>query len=320
LRTPRPALLGILGSRSGYAGRMGLIVDAFWRAAVYCLHPRVIALSFLPLVLMVGLSFGLGYFYWEVAVAQVSGWLEANEMVSMALGWLDSVGAGSLRSVLGPLIVLTLATPAIVILALLLVALMMTPAMVSLVAERRFPGLERKHGASWVGSVFWSLASTVMAMLAMLASLPLWLIPPLIMVLPPLIWGWLTYRVFAYDALADHASAEERNRLFARHRNQFLVLGVLSGYLGALPSLLWASGAMFVAMAPVLVPLAIWIYTLVFAFSSLWFAHFALAALSQDRTPAPVSGPSAGSVLVPSTPSVEDAVLLPPRIPPPSSP
>lgn len=299
---------------------MGLIIDAFWRAAVYCLHPRVIALSFLPLLLMVGLSFGLGYFFWEVAVARVSEWLEANELVSMALGWLDSVGAGSLRGVLGPLIVLTLATPVVVVVALLLVALMMTPAMVSLVAERRFPGLERKHGASWVGSAFWSLASTVLAMLAMLASLPLWLIPPLIMVLPPLIWGWLTYRVFAYDALADHASAEERKRLFARHRNQFLVLGVLSGYLGALPSLLWASGAMFVAMAPVLVPLAIWIYTLVFAFSSLWFAHFALAALSQDRTHAPVSGPSAASVLVPVTPSVEEAVLLPPDVSPPRIP
>ena len=269
---------------------------------------------------MVAMSFGLGYFFWEVAVARVSEWLEANELVSMALGWLDSVGAGSLRGVLGPLIVLTLATPVVVVVALLLVALMMTPSMVSLVAERRFPALERKHGASWVGSAFWSLASTVMAMLAMLASLPLWLIPPLIMVLPPLIWGWLTYRVFAYDALADHAATEERKRLFARHRNQFLVLGVLSGYLGALPSLLWASGAMFIAMAPVLVPLAIWIYTLVFAFSSLWFAHFALAALNQDRTPAPVSGPSSGSVLVPSTPSVEEAVLLPPDVSPPRIP
>jgi len=37
------------------------------------------------------------------------------------------------------------------------------------------------------------------------------------------------------------------------------------------------------AMAPVLVPLAIWIYTLVFAFSSLWFAHYALDALEHFR-------------------------------------
>jgi hypothetical protein len=32
-----------------------------------------------------------------------------------------------------------------------------------------------------------------------------------------------------------------------------------------------------------LVPVAIWIYTLVFAMSSLWFAHFCLAALHALR-------------------------------------
>jgi len=31
------------------------------------------------------------------------------------------------------------------------------------------------------------------------------------------------------------------------------------------------------------VPIAIWIYTLVFAFSSLWFAHYTLDALEQLR-------------------------------------
>jgi len=33
----------------------------------------------------------------------------------------------------------------------------------------------------------------------------------------------------------------------------------------------------------ILVPLAIWIYTLVFAFASLWFAHFGLSALHNMR-------------------------------------
>ncbi len=297
---------------------MGLIFDAFWRAAVYCLHPRVVALSFLPLVAMVALSFGLGYFFWEPSVAWVTDWLQAHALVSTALNWLDSIGAGALRGVMGPLIVLMLATPVVVMLSLLLVALMMTPSMVSLVAERRFPGLERKHGASWLGGLFWSLASTVLALLAMLASLPLWLIPPLLMVLPPLIWGWLTYRVFAYDALADHASADERRQLFTQHRLQFLVVGVLSGYLGALPSVLWASGALFIALAPVLVPLAIWVYTLVFAFSSLWFAHLALAVLAKDRAraTAPLS-PSGGVSSNQSVVLAEDVVLLPPDVSPP---
>lgn len=307
---------------------MGLIFDAFWRSVVYCLHPRVIALSFLPLVVMVALSFGLGYFYWEDAVSAVTQGLEASELLTLALGWLDSVGLGRLRAVFAPLVVLFLATPVIVVLSLLLVSLVMTPALVSLVAQRRFPALERKQGASWLGSAAWSLVSTALALMAMVASLPLWLIPPLVMVLPPLIWGWLTYRVFAYDALADHASADERRALFEQHRLPLLTLGVLTGYLGALPSVLWASGALFIAMAPILVPLAIWLYTLVFAFSSLWFVHFCLSALAQRRqneaAARPVQGGHADVVDVdvsePGAPlSPPDAVapLEPGRLPPP---
>ena len=64
-------------------------------------------------------------------------------------------------------------------------------------------------------------------------------------------------------------------------------IGVLAGYLGAAPSVVWASGALFAAAFVILVPLAIWIYTLVFAFASLWFAHYCLAALEQLRAQAP---------------------------------
>jgi hypothetical protein len=278
-----------------------MLLDSFWRAAVYCLHPRVIALSFLPFAVIVALSLGLGYLFWEPSVTAVSSWLTDNEFWAIALDWLDKVGAGSLRAVLAPLVILFLATPVIVLLSLLLVGWMMTPAIVALVADRRFADLERKRGASWLGSAWWTLLSTVMALLALLASLPLWLIPPLIMVLPPLIWGWLTYRIFTFDALAEHASVEERTLLFERHRHQFLLLGVGTGYLGALPSVLWASGAMFIAMAPVLIPLAIWLYTLIFAFSSLWFTHFALAALTalrrSDQQPKPGFASARAAVL-----------------------
>jgi hypothetical protein len=40
----------------------------------------------------------------------------------------------------------------------------------------------------------------------------------------------------------------------------------------------------------ILVPLAIWIYTLVFAFASLWFAHYCLAALERIRAEAASRG------------------------------
>ena len=250
---------------------------------MYCLHPRVIALSVLPLIIMAVISLGLGYFFWDDALTRIRATFEAFELLGTMVRWLEGLGLGNLRSVLAPVVLLFLAIPVIVIVSLLFVAVFMTPAMVALVAGRRFPSLERKKGGSMLTSVFWSLGSTLVAAVALALSIPLWLVPPLILILPPLIWGWLTYRVMSYDALSDHASVDERRQIFKEHRASLLSIGVISGYLGAAPSLVWASGAMFVAAAPILVPLAIWIYTLVFAFSSLWFAHYALGALEQLR-------------------------------------
>ena len=287
---------------------MNLIFDSFWRAVAYCMHPRVVVLSLLPLVLMVPLALGLGYFYWEPAIDWVRTSLESSSIINSAWSWLQSVGAGSLKSVVAPLIVVFAVTPLIVVVCLLVVAMLMTPALVALVAKRRFAQLERKHGASLVFSVVWSLGSTVLAIVAMVVSIPLWLIPPLILVLPPRIWGWLTYRVMAFDALAEHASADERRTIFREHRGCLLGIGVISGYLGAAPSLIWASGVLFVVMAPILVPIAIWIYTLVFAFSSLWFTHYCLAALQALR---------AQAVAVPPLPAITPEA---PNIPPPAWP
>ena len=262
---------------------MRLLIDSFWRAALYCLHPRVIALSLLPLVLIGGLAFGLGYFFWEPALDTVREALDSYSMLSSLWSWLQSMGVGNLKTVVAPLIVIFAMTPLLVLVCLLVVAMMMTPAMTRLVHERRFPQMERKGGGSLIGSIFWSIGSTLLALIALLVSIPLWLIPPLILIVPPLIWGWLTYRVMAFDVLAAHASADERKEIFRTHRSSLLAIGILCGYLGAAPSLLWASGAVFAAAFVILLPVAVWMYTVVFAFCSLWFAHYALAALQTLR-------------------------------------
>jgi hypothetical protein len=262
---------------------MSLFLDSFWRAVAYCLHPRVIALSLLPLLLMVVAAMGLGYLFWDSAVNSVFLWMESWALFSKIGSWLQDMGVPGLKNVLAPLIVIFAVTPLVVVVVLVLVAMLMTPALVRLVAQRRFEGLERKQGASFLRSAMWSLGSTFLALIALVASVPLWLIPPLILVLPPLIWGWLTYRVMAFDALADHASSDERRQVFRRHRLWLLLIGVISGALGAAPSVVWASGWIFAAAFFLLIPVAIWIYTLVFAFASLWFSHYCLAALAQLR-------------------------------------
>jgi hypothetical protein len=275
---------------------MSLFMDSFWRALGYCLHPRVMVLLLVPQLLMVGLGSALSYFFWEPAVNAVQQWVGQLALLETFLKWLDAVGGQSLRNVLAPFIVLCLAIPLIIMITLLLVTWILMPPLVTLVAKRRFPTLQAQPGSTLWPSLWLGLSSSVLAILALVISMPLWFIPPLIMILPPLVWGWLTYRVMSFDVLAAHATQAERIEVMQQHRLWLLAIGVLTAYLGSAPALVFTFGAAAVVMAPLMVPLAILLYTLVFVFSALWFAHFCLAALvlvRDQNTPPPSSEPLA---------------------------
>jgi hypothetical protein len=259
------------------------MIDSFWRAFAYCLHPKVVLLSLLPLILMAVIVTGLGALYWDVAVNHVRTWMEVSPVLAWGSTWLERMGLLNLKAVIAPLVIILAVTPVVMIMSLLAVSFMMTPALVNLVDARRFQNLERKQGGAVWQSLVWTLMSVILAMGALILTLPLWWIPPLAMLLPALIWGWLTYRVMTYDVLAEHASKQERVELMRRYRFQLLGMGVLTGAMGAAPSLVWASGALFAAAFVILIPIAVWIYTLVFVFSALWYVHFLLVALSDLR-------------------------------------
>jgi hypothetical protein len=189
----------------------------------------------------------------------------------------------SFRSAVAPLIVVALMTPVLIILVMLVVAYMMTPALIQLVSLRRFAAMENRCTDSrWI-TVWVTVSSTALALVLLILSVPLWFVPPLFFLLPPLIWGRLNYRVMSFDALLGHASKTERMTLLKQHRTQLLLIGIATGYMGAMPSMIWALGSMAAVFAVVLLPIAIWLYTLVFAFSTLWFIHYCLAALEQHR-------------------------------------
>ncbi|RQP25909.1 EI24 domain-containing protein [Piscinibacter terrae] len=254
------------------------LADSLWRAAAYCLHPVVIVLSFMPVLIMGAAAWFLARFYWEDALDAVMGW----EIIKQINNLLAGIGLAKLHTLVGQLVVVMLATPVIVVGSLLLVTAMMAPWMVKLVARRRFPALEKLRGGTIVGSVFHALWVTAVAAVVLVVSMPLWLIPPLILILPPVIWGWLTYRVMSYDVLADHATRQERREIVRAHRWTLLGMGVLSGYVSMLPSMVWGIGAALI-YAPFVIMAAIWIYTLVFAFTGLWFGHYLLSALADLR-------------------------------------
>lgn len=262
---------------------MGAVLIAFLRALWSQLHLRMLLLTLLPFVLS-ALICGLGlWFGLQPMIDWLQAWFVNHEGFSIAgrvLGW---VGLSSIKVVIVPLIVMWLLLPLMVLVALIFIALVALPVIVNHVSLRYYPGLEQRHGGSFFGSLWVFVSTLVIFVLLWCATLPLALIPPLLLVLHPILWGWLTYRVMVYDALATHASADERRAILRQHRGPLLLIGVLAGAMGAAPTLLWLGGALTVILFPLLAAGAIWLYVLIFVFSGLWFQHYCLAALAQYR-------------------------------------
>ncbi len=259
------------------------VFDALLRSVGYCLLPRVVFLSLLPLAMLMAVCGVLTWAYWEQGVALVREALEMSALLGAALKWLESVGAPSLRTVLAPMILVALVVPVLVVACLMVVAQFMTPALVQLVAQRRFAQLERRKGSPVWWSVLRSVGLSLLALLVLVVSIPLWLVPPLVVLIPPLVWGWLAMQVMSFDVLADHATPVERAALMRQHRWPLLTMGVVSGLMGAAPGAIWAFSALTLVLAPLVMTASIWLYTAVFAFTSLWFAHYLLSALQHHR-------------------------------------
>jgi len=262
---------------------MKLLFGSFWRALAYCLHPKVLVLSLLPLLVAGALTLGAGVLFWESAIASVRATLEHWSLVNSMLEWMSSMLGPGFRTGIAALIVIALTIPVVVALTLVLVGLWITPAIVTLVSRRRFGTLERRHGGSWWLGVAASLAYTVGALLMVMITLPFWLVPGLALILPPLIWGWLTAKVMGFDALAEHASQAEREAILRAHRWPLLLMGIVCGFLCGVPSMIWTLAMWVIIAAPFVMVGVVWLYTMIFAFSALWFTHYCLSVLATLR-------------------------------------
>ena len=283
---------------------MNDIFRSFGRALASQLHPRMLMLTVLPFLLATALWGGLLWWGWEPIMGTARALLEGSVFTSWIYSMLDWLGLQSLRTVVAPLFVLTLAIPLVIASMLVFVSLFSVPAVVKHL-ERSYPDLQKAHGGSILGSVFQTLGSTLVFLLLMIVTLPLWLIPPFFALIPPVLWGWLTYRVMTYDALSDHATAEERRMLMKRHRVPLLLIGVAVGLLGSAPTLLWVWSAVIIFLFPVVLVGTLWLYVLIFIFSALWFGHFCLRALADLRTERAAAAP-------PPTPPATDVIDLAP--------
>jgi uncharacterized protein involved in cysteine biosynthesis len=178
-----------------------------------------------PPAVSVALWVAVGTAFWSDIHGRLTALLPA--MAWSGWQWLGDVAAGFLMIVtLGALIYCT---------TLILVGAVSLPLMMAQVAARDYPDLGR-HGenAFWGGIANTLVAGAIFAAGWML-TLPLLLIPGVVLVLP-LAWAaWLNQRAFRFDALAEHATVGERKRLVEREGSSFMLAGIVTALAAAIP-------------------------------------------------------------------------------------
>jgi hypothetical protein len=244
----------------------------------------MLLLTLVPFAVAGGIGAVAMFLLWEGANSAVHRTLESYDLLKNAFGWLEYFGVRNAKVFVSPLIVLAFAVPLLVLLALLTTALTAMPVALNFVASRRYTALARKGRAAFLQSASYSLGWTLLALVATLVTVPFWLIPPFFFVLPPLIWGWLTFKVMSFDALAEFATLAERQQVINNHRTPLVVMGITTGLIGAAPTLLWvAAGVAILPLLPIISLASMWLYVVGFVFTALWFAQYCLAALDDLR-------------------------------------
>ena len=260
------------------------VFKSFGMALVGTMHPRMLWLSLRPFLIVSVLWGVLIWLTWTPALEALSIFLTTSIFTSWIQEGLIWAGFENARAWIAPLFFVMLIIPLITISLLGFIAFSTVPAIVNIASRQaQFQGLECKQGGGLFGSLIYTLWSVLICLALVMLTLPVWWVPPLVAILPPLIWGWLTMRLMSYDVLAKHASAEERDLLIHQYRWPLLCMGIASGMLGAVPTFFWATSALALVLFPIVSFVALWIYSLIFVFAALWFSYFLLDALKQLR-------------------------------------
>jgi len=208
------------------------ITRALARAFASLAHPKLLFLMIWPIALALILWTVLAIVFGAQTVAWLQGYLTDSAVGAWASKWFpfDVIAA-----VLSWVALLVLFVPLVLVTATLIIGVVAMPTMVSHVAATHYPTLERRGGGTFAGSVWNAVVALAIFLVFSLLLLPLWFVPLFWPVLPVLLFAYFNQRVFRYDAVAEHASADEMRELFRRHGKSLYLLGIVLSLLAHIP-------------------------------------------------------------------------------------
>ncbi len=235
---------------------MTAVLDALARALRDLFSLRVLWVVVWPMLAALLLWLALGVTFWGT----FSGWIAQGIDAIGIQAWLADLEPVWIAHGIQAMLHLLLFIPLVYLTALVITALFAMPSLTRMVAGRDYPELKRENGGGLVGSLWNAMVALLLFIALWVVTLPLWLIGVGVIV-PFVAAAWLNQRLFRYDAIAEHASADEMATLFKSERAGWWGLGLLTGLVQFVPLLN--------LFAPVLAALA--------------FIHYGLARLNQRR-------------------------------------
>lgn len=246
---------------AGMMGPMQDVLTAFGRAIVSQLHPKMLALLVVPFVLAIVFWAATAYGLWDPITGWLQAWLFDGGWLSRLGAWAASHGFTGFADWTVALLALLLVVPMMFATAVVLIGVLAMPLVIRHLGNGPYRDVVPKGSLALVPSIWNGVSSMLLFAVGYLLSLPLWLIPPLALVVPWLWWSWLTARVMRFDSLVEHADTGERAALIAQKRRSYFLLALLVTLLNYVPPLF--------LITPVL--------------SALAFAHYSLALLRRRR-------------------------------------
>lgn len=168
------------------------------------IKPRILILSFAPLLLCFGLWFFVLYYTWP----QLDSYLTVSNWKLFIIGLLCLVAL----------------FPAMGITALSLISLLAMPVIVPYVRTRYFPNLEAKKGFSFFSSFKNSMFYLLIYFILFLITLPTWLIPFVGAVVSVGVNTFINKKILYFDCLANMASPEEFKKLKSKYRKEIWMM------------------------------------------------------------------------------------------------
>lgn len=209
------------------------VVGALIKALASLFRPKMLSLVLWPMALAILLWGAAALLFWHDWAAALSHAVSQSSTQE----YLTDVGGVWLGHFLVTALLILLMVPLVYVTALLITAIFAMPLMVAWVAQNDYPNLEKRRGGSTSGSVWNGVLAVSVFCLAWLLTLPLWLFPMVAWLLPVLLSAYLNQRLFRYDALADHASAEEYRQILERAGGRLFLLGAVLALVQYVPVL-----------------------------------------------------------------------------------